>query len=48
MVISLQFQTIYHLDSFCGIGDVKPRRATISVIVSPLSNTSNIFNFCCQ
>ncbi|KAK2353508.1 ubiquitin-specific protease ESD4 [Trifolium repens] len=32
MVISMQLQTIYHLDSYCGIGDVKPRRATISII----------------
>ncbi|WJX88820.1 hypothetical protein P8452_70864 [Trifolium repens] len=32
MVISMQLQTIYHLDSFCGIGDVKPRRSTISII----------------
>ncbi|KAK2374107.1 ubiquitin-specific protease ESD4 [Trifolium repens] len=33
MVISMQLQTIYHLDSYCGIGDVKPRRATISIIL---------------
>ncbi|WJX51926.1 hypothetical protein P8452_38082 [Trifolium repens] len=32
MVISMQLQTIYHLNSYCGIGDVKPRRATISII----------------
>ncbi|KAK2409346.1 ubiquitin-specific protease ESD4 [Trifolium repens] len=32
MVISMQLQTIYHLDSFCGIGDVKPRTARISII----------------
>ncbi|KAK2351781.1 ubiquitin-specific protease ESD4 [Trifolium repens] len=36
MVISMQLQTIYHLDSFCGIGDVKPRRATISIISNTL------------
>jgi hypothetical protein len=36
MVISLQLQTIYHLDTYCGLGEVKPRRATISIIVSLL------------
>jgi hypothetical protein len=42
MVISMQLQTIYHLDSFCGIGDVKPRRATISIIVSPFIQIANV------
>ncbi|KAK2368808.1 ubiquitin-specific protease ESD4 [Trifolium repens] len=36
MVISMQLHTIYHLDSHCGIGDVKPRRVTISVIARTL------------
>ncbi|WJX61833.1 hypothetical protein P8452_46886 [Trifolium repens] len=41
MVISMQLQTIYHLDSYCGIGDVKPRRATISIISRTLQKMAH-------
>ncbi|KAK2357116.1 ubiquitin-specific protease ESD4 [Trifolium repens] len=32
MVISLQLNTICHLDSYCRIGDLKPRRGTMTII----------------
>ncbi|KAK2401310.1 ubiquitin-specific protease ESD4 [Trifolium repens] len=38
MVVSMQLGTIYHLDSHCNMGDVKPRKATISMIACALQD----------